>query len=58
MIDFDAQFDLHFKNKLCCEYVSPEESVPVLSTQTVLLYRGTRPSMNIRHWEWFTDVGE
>ncbi len=34
MYDFDALFDLRFKNRLCCEYVLVHE-MPILSTQTI-----------------------
>ncbi len=34
-LDFDARFDLHFKGHYCCEYIQNEESVPVLSTQSI-----------------------
>ncbi len=36
MLDFDALFDLHFKNKLCCDYQVIDES-PLLATQTFIV---------------------
>ncbi len=47
-LDFDALFDLRFKNQLCCKYVLVD-ATPVSVRQTVLFWRGARPGV-IDHW--------
>ncbi len=37
MLHFDARFDLHFKNKLCCEYILVSPLVPVVRNQTFIV---------------------
>ncbi len=55
-LDFDGQFDYHFKRSLCCEYVLVQDEHPVHSKQTVLTWSATRPSLGIVHWSNY--VGE
>lgn len=35
--DFDALFDLRFKNQLCCEYVFVDEGIGIHYNQTFLV---------------------
>ncbi len=37
MLDFDARFDLHFKNKLCCEYILVTPVAPIVRSQTFIV---------------------
>ncbi len=55
-LDFDGQFDYHFKQVLCCQYVLVEDEHPVHSHQTVLSWSACRPSLGIDHWRNY--VGE
>ncbi len=60
MYDFDALFDLRFKNQLCCEYIFVEDEHPVHSRQTIFARKGNRSIVlmdSVGNHLWWRDVG-
>ena len=60
MYDFDALFDLRFRNRLCCEYIFVEDEQPVHSRQTIFARKGNRSIVlmdSVGNHLWWRDVG-